>query len=54
MAKKYDGWVAKDESGDYWYGTFKTTESATRSHIKKEWEERYKFKIVKIKFVEVK
>lgn len=51
--KKYDGWIAKDKHGDYWYGTFETTESAVRSHIKGKWKE-WKLKIVKIKFVEVK
>ena len=50
---KFDGWIAKDKDGFFWYGTFETNKSATISHIKEEWNKRYKFKIVKVKFVEV-
>jgi len=54
MAEKYDGWVAKDKFGFFWYGTFETNKKATMSHIKEDWQKRYEFKIVKVKFVEVK
>ena len=50
---KYDGWVAKDKDGHFWLGTFETSKSATVSHIKEGWNKWYKFKIVKVKFVEV-
>jgi len=54
MAKKHDGWVAKDKYGDFWYGTFGLKKRDAESHIKGEWSKQYEFKIVKVKFVEVK
>ena len=31
--KKYDGWIAKDENGLFWYGTFCRTKNETIAHI---------------------
>ena len=54
MAKEYDGWIAKDKHGDFWYGTFGKEKEDVESHIKDaKWRRIYKFKIVKVKFVEV-
>ena len=53
MAKKYDGWIAKDKNGDFWYGTFGVEKEDVESHIKEGWSKIHKFTIVKVKFVEV-
>jgi len=53
MAEEH-GWIAKDKYGDFWYGSFSLSERGARERIKGEWSKQYEFKIVKVKFVEVK
>ena len=53
--KEYDGWIAKDKNGDYWFGTFTKTKSETQAHIgSTKIAKKYKLKAVKVKLVEVK
>ena len=55
---QYDGWMAKDNDGNLWLGTF----SVNKKNAKKllfalvdgDWDGRLEFKIVKVKLVEVK
>ena len=54
MAEEYDGWMAKDKYGDFWPGTFGLEKSVVESKFEGEWSKQYEFKIVKVKFVEVK
>ena len=55
MAKNYDGWIAKDQDGEYWLGTLTPTKEETEAHILKqgEWSKKFKFQFVKVKLVEV-
>ena len=54
MAKKYDGWIAKDKNGDFWFGTFCRSKSETIAHIgNTETAKKYGLKAVKVKLVEV-
>ncbi len=56
MAKKYDGWMAKDKDGEFWRGTFRKSKEAVESYLETlpVWRHLYKFEIVKVKYVEVK
>ena len=51
---KYDGWIAKDKYGDFWHGSFRLNKGDTKSSIVGEWSKQCEFKVVKVKFVEVK
>ena len=53
MTKEH-GWIAKDKYGDFWYGTFSLSKRGVKTRIEGEWSKQYEFKIVKVKFVEVK
>lgn len=53
MSEECNGFIAKDENGVYWRGTFGNTEEAVKSNIVGTWMTRHKFKIVKVKLVEV-
>ena len=51
---KYDGFIAKDKHGDFWYGTFGQTREDVESHIDNgAWKKEYKFKVVKVKIMEI-
>ena len=53
--RKYDAWVAKDKDGEFWLGTLGAEKHNVESNIDNpEWKRMYKFKIVKVKLVEVK
>ena len=56
MAEKHVGWIAKDKDGEFWLGTFRVSEAAVKSYIKHlpKWKHLYEFKVVKVKYVEVK
>ena len=52
---KYDGWVLKDKYGDLWCGTFCATEREAKAHLRdsKQWQGRYRLKVIQVKLVEV-
>jgi len=54
MANNDELWIAKDKYGDFWLGTLGATKNDSLSNIDEpKWQKRYKFKIVKVKLVEV-
>lgn len=51
---EYDGWIAKDKFDDFWLGTLGKTREDVESNIDNSaWKKEYKFKIVKVKIIEV-
>ncbi len=54
MSEKYDGWIAKDKYGVYWFGTLSYEEWGCKASIKElKGRELYRLKAVKVKFTEV-
>ncbi len=54
MAKKHEGFIAKDKHGNYWRGTFGIDIEAAESGLTPKMIREHKIKFVKVKLVEVK